>query len=70
MDGSQRRRYSSMLAARALRPETQLVGVDDPELARRCQDAWYTLFQEAASSDGARQGAGREGRPSKKAGGV
>lgn len=45
----------AMLAARALRPETQLVGVDDPELARRCQAAWLTLFQEAASSDGARQ---------------
>lgn len=45
----------AMLAARALRPETQLVGVDDPELARGCQDAWLTLFQEAASSDGARQ---------------
>ena len=45
----------AMLAARALRPETQLVGVDDPELARRCQNAWLTLFQEAASSDGARQ---------------
>lgn len=45
----------AMLAARALRPETQLVGVDDPELARRCQGAWLTLFQEAASSDGARQ---------------
>jgi len=45
----------AMLAARVMRPETQLVGVDDPELARRCQDAWLTLFQEAVSSDGARQ---------------
>ena len=45
----------AMLAARTLRPETQLVGVDDPELARRCQNAWLKLFQEATSSDGARQ---------------
>ncbi len=45
----------AMLAARVMRPETGLVGVDDPELARRCQDAWLKLFQEAASSDGARQ---------------
>ena len=45
----------AMLAARVMRPETELVGVDDPELARRCQDAWLKLFQEATSSDGARQ---------------
>jgi hypothetical protein len=42
-------------AAHALRPETRRAAPDDPELARRCQGAWLTLFQEAASSDGARQ---------------
>lgn len=42
------------LTAHALRLETRPVSVDDPEIARRTEDAWLALFREA-SSDAARQ---------------
>jgi len=44
----------AILAARGMGVETRPVSVDDPELARRGEEAWLKLFEEA-SSDGARQ---------------
>jgi len=44
----------AILAAHGMGIETRPVSVDDPELARRGEEAWLKLFEEA-SSDGARQ---------------